>query len=407
METVLELELGNKPTDECKTYATLFLPTTPYELRDALDELRLPKDGVMTVEILSAIPEASYLMDRMKWQSRKAPELYLVNALTEKIAQMDSMARCVLEGMVRMEREKEESGIPAARLYDLASSMDRYNVVPEATDDASLGRYYVKNGFLAEYDDLPEPVTANLDYAKIGREMREEEDGVFLSRGGYVVQHDEIREASREFAPQEPDYTVLMEVSQGAQTALLKLPAAPHEMDAALAAVGAVDWPDVRLRCVDCKVPVLEETMTKSADVAQASRAARMLEGLDREQTTVYKALLEARGITNLEGALEMIVWLDQYILKPEYDTPADVGLSYLQNLVGPDEAEQMRPYVHLYDFGNSVMQRRHISMTHYGTIERRDGEPVREVFDQQPEESRDTGNDQAKHDRKPPVPSR
>ena len=407
METVFEVELGHALNDERMVYATLRLPATPFELLDALDKLRILNDGDLTVEILNAMPDIDFLPYRMKGESHKASELHLFNALAERIAQMDPVARCAFAGMVRMDRDKGEKELSIPRLYDLASSTDCCHVVPEAVDDASLGRFYVDGGFLPEYGEIPEPVLDRLDYAKIGREAREGEGGVFVAGGGYVVQHTEFVEAVKDFTPQEPGYAVLLDVRRGEQAVTLKLPATPQEMDAALRAVGAENWQDVTLCCADCKVPALTEEITDSGNAALANRAARMLEGLDGKQTTMFKALLEARGVSNLEDALEMIGWLDQYILTPEYDSPADVGLSHLENLVGPDEAKQMLPYVNLYGFGESMIQRFHYSMTPYGAIERRDGEPIREVFDKQTDAGRDAGNHQPKPRRKHREPSR
>ena len=43
-----------------------------------------------------------------------------------------------------------------------------------------------------------------------------------------------------------------------------------------------------------------------------------------------------------------------------------------------------MHPYVNLNGFGESMIKRFHYSMTPYSAIERRDGEPVWDVFDKQ-----------------------
>ena len=395
MDKVFEVTLGHPPEDKSHARASLELPATPFELRDALDSARIRDGRDMKMEITWSAEDLRFLTDGMGEWTGKPTELFLMNALAEKYVRMDLTEFYAFEGMVKMELEKGEKQIPAARLYDLASSVNCCHVVPEAADNASLGRFYVDGGFLPEYDGLPETILQNLDYAKIGREARKGEGGVFVDGGGYVVQHEDFVEAAKDFVPQEPDYTILLEVRRGEQTATLKLPASPQEMNAALDAVGAADWKDVDFQCVDCKAPVLIEAVTECGSVEQANRAARTLDVLTDRQMTVYKALLEAEWFSSLDEAMEMAGQLDQYILSPEFASAEGVGLSCLQTVMGDDEAALVLPHVNLYAYGVSLIQRFNYSMTTYGAIERRDGEPVRES-DRQTVEAKTAENHQA-----------
>ena len=291
LKKIFEAELTHPPEERSEASATLSLPATPYELRDALDKLRIQKGRRVSVEILSIAPDVRFLTDYIKRGTCDVTTLHLLNALAEKISRINSTERRAFEGMVLAELEKNSEAIPAAKLYDLASSVDRCHVA-DVSDDESLGRFYVDGGFLPEYGNLPERILENLNYAKIGAEAREGEGGVFVPGGGYVIQHEEFAEASKDFVPEEPDYAVLMEVRRGESAALLKLPASQQEMDAALDAVGAEDWSDAALRCLDCKVPVLCDAVTETGSVAHADRAARILRDLPDEKRAMYKAVL-------------------------------------------------------------------------------------------------------------------
>ena len=59
-------------------------------------------------------------------------------------------------------------------------------MVPEATDDASLGRIYAANGSIPEVKDVPDRVFELLDFQLLGRRVRQSEGGIF-TRQGYVV----------------------------------------------------------------------------------------------------------------------------------------------------------------------------------------------------------------------------
>ena len=321
MEKVLEVRPRHPPEEKNMACAVLSLPAMPYELKDALDKVRVSQGGDMTVKITQFAPDADFLADYMEEGIHKVPSLFLMNALAEKIARMNPPECRTFADMVRTDAESEAVPVSTARLYDLASSMDCWPVVSEA---------------------------------------------------------------SRDFTPREPDYAVLLEVRRREHTASLKMPADPEEMAAVLNVLAAADWPDVTFRCVDCGIPALAGAIAKDGNAVHASHAARILKNLSGRQIPVYQALLAARGVPELRQALEMIDWLDKYILTPEYASPTDVGLSHLRNLVGDDEAEQMLPYVDLHGFGESMIRRFHYIMTPYSAIEHRDGEPLWETFEAQ-----------------------
>ena len=297
MEKVLEVRPRHPPEEKNMACAVLSLPAMPYELKDALDKVRVSQGGDMTVKITQFAPDADFLADYMEEGIHKVPSFFLMNALAEKIARMNPPECRTFADMVRTDAESE---------------------------------------------------------------------------------------ASRDFTPREPDYAVLLEVRRREHTASLKMPADPEEMAAVLNVLAAADWPDVTFRCVDCGIPALAGAITEDGNAVHASHAARILKNLSGRQIPVYQALLAARGVPELRQALEMIDWLDKYILTPEYASPTDVGLSHLRNLVGDDEAEQMLPYVDLHGFGESMIRRFHYIMTPYSAIEHRDGEPLWETFEAQ-----------------------
>ncbi|MFQ9916306.1 MAG: hypothetical protein ACLRWQ_07850 [Flavonifractor plautii] len=45
-------------------------------------------------------------------------------------------------------------------------------MVPEAADDASLGRFCAANGFIPEVADVPDKVFEPLDFQLLGRRIR-------------------------------------------------------------------------------------------------------------------------------------------------------------------------------------------------------------------------------------------
>ena len=87
-------------------------------------------------------------------------------------------------------------------LIALTEQAKHCHVVPEATNDASLGRFYAENGFLTELDGLPDKVFELLDFQLLGRRIREAEGGIFTRQGfvapdGTGSRHKALRPASR------------------------------------------------------------------------------------------------------------------------------------------------------------------------------------------------------------------
>lgn len=92
-----------------------------------------------------------------------------------------------LVNLFRVIQNNEKLAYLLGRLYlsingELAFKQNK-DVVSDVFDDEQLGRFYAGNGFMPEYETLPDKIYEHLDFAKIGREARESEGGVFTQRG--------------------------------------------------------------------------------------------------------------------------------------------------------------------------------------------------------------------------------
>lgn len=160
-----------------------------YGLLDVLDKTRVKDMGELYVQIeeYHRFPQLASLLEG-------EVDLCQLNALAQKLSELDDWQSISFEGLVNMEVEKQEPfGIP--RLIDLAYSADCCYVAVDVEDDAALGKFYAENGFVPKVENLPDEVFEQLDFQKIGRDCRTGECGVFTS-GGYVVQHTELAESS-------------------------------------------------------------------------------------------------------------------------------------------------------------------------------------------------------------------
>ena len=100
-----------------------------------------------------------------------------------------------MNGLLQMQVNKhirENNGpITTQELMMLASNVDHCQVLADVHSNEDLGKFYVENGFREDLDALPDSVYDLLDYAKIGKQMRESEAGTFTPHG-YVVRTEEL-----------------------------------------------------------------------------------------------------------------------------------------------------------------------------------------------------------------------
>lgn len=177
MNEVFVVELSNRKGQYCN----LTLPATDYELLDALEQLHMDPGENPKWEII----EHTDFQQLHAFLDHEC-SLYELNALSRRLGSMDHRQLAAFEGLFQMALQRREGLMSVADLLTYANSTDCCHVVSEAINDATLGRFYAENGFVPELDDLPDSVFEKLDFAKIGKEIRTDEGGIF-TKYGYVV----------------------------------------------------------------------------------------------------------------------------------------------------------------------------------------------------------------------------
>ncbi len=177
--------------------------------------------------------------------------------------------------------------------------------------------------------------------------------------------------------PGEPDYTILLELTQHGEATMIKLPAGPSEYKPVLEAIGAKYRDGADLRCLDCRVPSLIDAISEDKDISNIVRLADELRDMDPAQLTKYKAVLEAAGDCSMEGAFHIAQTLDDYLFTPEYATASDMAKDYIRCTMGEEAAEALLPFVDLEGYGQVLMQNQACVLTGYGMVSRKDGQSL------------------------------
>lgn len=380
MNKVFTVSLCNPDKD---TYVTLELPADPYTILDAWERLRPAPDTRVEWE-MEDYGDFPVLFPVLQ-SGEGFPAL---NALAERLASLDSRQRTAFEGLVRLESSR--SGvIPLHMFAALAEQAEHCQVVPEATDDASLGRVYAANGSIPEVKDVPDRVFELLDFQRLGRRVRQSEGGVF-TRQGYVVPDGDWKPAQGQeprSAPEAPTGFFRLELRLGEERAELTLPAG-QELVEVRDQMEAVGISNCTVTAFHSRVPQIPEAWATPERLDTLNCLAIRLTVLeDREPLKLikYKAVLEASPPTSLEDAMALTERLDAYNLNWAAASPEDVARGELRRSMGEENAALLCRYLNLYGYGEALIHQYGGELTDYGLLTQEDGQPVQKPLPPQP----------------------
>ena len=378
MDKVFTVSLYNPDKD---VYVTLDVPAEPWAILDAWERLRPAPDTKVEWEI-EDYGEFPDLLPALA-SGEGFPAL---NALAEKLAGLSEQQRTAFEGLVRLQdgRPMEPDALTV-----LSEQAKHCRVVPEATDDAQLGRFYAANGFIPEVADVPDKVFELLDFQLLGRRIRQAEGGVFTSRG-YVMPDSTWKPTQSQgprTAPEAPEGLFRLELRLGEERAELTLPAG-QELVEVRDRMEAIGLSNCAVTAFHSRVPQIpaEWAAPERLDTLNCL-AIRLMVLADRDPLKLvkYKAVLEASPPSSLEEAMALTERLDAYALDRAAASPEDVARGELRSAVGEEQAAMLCRYLNLYGYGEALIQQYRGELTDYGLLTRADSQPVQEPLPPQP----------------------
>ena len=374
MDKAFTVSLCNPDKD---TYVTLELPADPYTVLDAWERLRPAPDTRVEWEI-EDYGEFPVLFPGLQ-SGEGFPAL---NALAERLVSLSEQQRTAFEGLVRLE-SRRSGVIPLHMFAALAEQAEHCQVVPEATDDASLGRVYAANGSIPEVKDVPDRVFELLDFQLLGRRVRQSEGGIF-TRQGYVVPDGNWKPAEGQeprSAPEAPTSFFRLELQLGEERAELTLPAGQElvEVRDQMDAVGISNCTVTAFHSLVPQIPEAWATPERLDTLNCLAIRLTVLEDREPLKLIKYKAVLEASPPTSLEDAMALTERLDAYNLNWAAASPEDVARGELRRSMGEENAALLCRYLNLYGYGEALIQQYGGELTDYGLLTRVDGRPVQE----------------------------
>ena len=367
----------------------LTFPVSQYEMMDAFEQIHTKSPGDVYWQV-----DEFYCFDYLAPHLDESMSIFEFNALTEQLSKLDGYQETALEGLLQMQVDKhvqENSGIiTVPELMMLASNVDRCHVLADVHSNEDLGKFYVENGFREDLDALPDSAYALLDYAKIGKQMRESEASVFTPHG-YVVRTEELQPLP-DYEPQRDiNYMIrlaLMNHENEQRTAVLDLPATEQRMQEVQEELDAPEWYDAQFTGCDAIVPQMNGMLTDVEDLPRINELARSLQELKASgQLTKFKAVVSATKCESLDDVFDRLEKLPQYCFETKIRDRDAVVRDELEIVLGGKDAALIYKHLNREDYAEDVLKQYGAEITPYGMVNREDLGPLHEPIPEQQQE--------------------
>ena len=367
----------------------LTFPVSQYEIMDAFEQIRQTPPGDIYWQV-----DEFYRFDYLAPHLDESMSIFEFNSLTEQLSKLDERQETAMQGLLQMQVNKhmqEHSGpITAQELMMLASNVDRCHVLADVHSNEDLGKFYVENGFRDDLDALPDSVYALLDYAKIGKQMRESEAGVFTPHG-YVVQTEEL-EPLPDYEPRHDiNYMIrltLVNHENEQKTAILDLPATEERLLEVQKELDAPEWFDAQFTGCDAIVPQLNTILTDVEDLPRINELAQsLLELKANGQLTKFKAVIGATQCESLDDVFDRLEKLPQYCFEAKIRDRDAVVRDELDFVLGGKDADLIYKHLNREAYAEDVLKQYGAEITPYGLVNREDFGPLHEPIPEQKQE--------------------
>ena len=388
MRKVCEVYLvSSSATDERGVELTF--PVSQYEMMDAFEQIHTKSPGDVYWQV-----DEFYCFDYLAPHLDESMSIFEFNSLTAQLSKLDERQETALQGLLQMQVNKhmQENGGPITvqELMMLAHNVDHCHVLADVHTDTELGKFCADNDFLPELTALPDSVYALLDYAKIGKQMREDESGVFTPHG-YVVRTEELQPLPEHESQREITYMIrltLMNHENEQRTAILDLPATEARLLEVQKELDAPEWFDAQFTGCDAIVPQLNTLLTDVEDLPRINELAQSLQELKAGgQLTKFKAVVSATKCESLDDVFDRLEKLSQYCFEIKIRNKDALVRDELEFGLGGKDADLIYKHLNCEAYAEDVLKQYGAEITPYGMVNRADFGPLNEPIPEQKQE--------------------
>ena len=388
MRKVCEVYLVSSASSDERGVELTF-PVSQYEMMDAFEQIHTKSPGDVYWQV-----DEFYCFDYLAPHLDESMSIFEFNSLTEQLSKLDDYQETALEGLLQMQVKKhmqENSGIiTVPELMMLAHNVDHCHVLADVHTDTELGKFCADSDFLPELTALPDSVYALLDYAKIGKQMREDESGVFTPHG-YVVRTEELQPLPDREPQREISYMIrltLMNHENEQKTAVLDLPATEQRLLEVQNELDAPEWYDAQFTGCDAIVPQMNTLLTDVEDLPRINELAQSLQELKASgQLAKFKAVVSATQCETLDDVFDRIEKLPQYCFETKIRDKDALVRDELEFVLGGKDADLIYKHLNREAYAEDVLKQYGAELTPYGMVNREDFGPLHETISEQKQE--------------------
>ena len=367
----------------------LTFPVSQYEMMDAFEQIHTKSPGDVYWQV-----DEFYRCGFLAPHLDESMSIFEFNALTEQLSKLGAWQETALAGLLQMQEQKhiqENSGvITAQELLTLAYNTDCCQVLADVHSNEDLGKFYVENGFRDDLDALPDSAYALLDYAKIGKQMRESKAGTFTPHG-YVVRTEELQPLPDHEPQRDINYMIrltLMNHENEQKTAVLDLPATEARLLEVQKELDAPEWFDAQFTACDAIVPRLNTMLTDVEDLPRINELAQALQELKANgQLTKIKAVIGATQCETLDDVFDRIEKLPQYCFETKIRDKDALVRDELEFVLSGKDADLIYKHLNREAYAEDVLKQYGAEITPYGMVNREDFGPLHEPIPEQQQE--------------------
>lgn len=342
---------------------TLKLPTYHKALEDAMQCARVVDGEGYSLELLGKWPD--FLYEPLETCSTSLEEL---NFLALKISQMSLEEIDTYEGVIQSVQERT-----IRSLINAAYNLDRFEFLPGIMDEEELGEVSIENDLVPVIQNLPEEVYPLLSPQKVGVYVKEQEQGIFTSKGyccriekGWVEPYD--GKELPEQATEDYIFCVHLQVLKTKEDAWLELPCDEGRIRQDLADLGIHTFQECTIMEIRSPITQFEYAFSQAAEVETMNSLAKELATLSPKELIKYKAIASYESCDNPEQARILYHTMDRYTFDPIQVTFATYGRECLREGGANLNAEAFQNF-DFESYGKAESRRSKLSMTPYGAI--------------------------------------
>ena len=365
--------------------ATLDLPATELQIEDALSKARFQNESSKKyIDIEEAILfDPSHL-------SVTADDIHALNYLAKRLDSLSEEDEIKFEALyyARTRRLPEDEQIQVGTVINMTYGLDMIPLAANVGTDYELGRFVVENDFDERFENVPDAALSYLDYKSIGKEFRERDDGVFY--GKYYVptryhEPDNLYDGTH-VLPESPSdsavFSLLVakapetdpdEVLKSAQW--LHLPESKDEMNALAKQLGASQIEDCVFYDFKSSIPQIDKCFLRSMnDIGKLNDLAEDYLSLSEEERTMFKAVMERRHVTTLDGALSAFKSINDYEFSFDAEDADDFFKEYLAYHVPTNFDTRWLDGIRSDIDADRLLQQLGAEVTSYGIVSKQHG---------------------------------